>query len=145
MKVAVSVMGNGMEQQVSPVFGRCNGFMVAELVGKESKKGNFVPNKSAGAAMGAGIAAAQQIAEVGVQAVIAGNFGPNAFMVLHQAGIKCYQAVEMSVEQALKQLSEGKLQQASQASAPGHFGMGTGRGAGMGSGRGAGRGRGPPM
>ncbi len=157
MKVAISAMSEDLEQQVNPVFGRCPGFVIVEIDGKEIKGHSFVPNPAAQSGMGAGIAAAQAVASQGVQAVVSGNIGPNAFMVLNQSGIKVYQVQGLSIEQAAKQLGEGTLKEMSAASAPGHFGMGAGRdpgpgrgaggGAGRGAGRGngAGRGRGPPM
>jgi len=152
MKVAISAMSEDLKQEVNPVFGRCPGFVIMEIDGREIKEHSFVPNAAAQSGMGAGIAAAQAVASQGVQAVVSGNIGPNAFMVLNQSGIKVYQTVGLSVEQAIKQLAEGKLQEMSAASAPGHFGMGAGRGPGLGRGagrgaggrRGAGRGRGPP-
>jgi predicted Fe-Mo cluster-binding NifX family protein len=140
MKVAISAISGDTKQPVSPVFGRCPGFVIAETEGKQIKEHSFVPNAAAQSAMGAGIAAAQTVASQGVQAVISGNIGPNAFMVLNQSGIKVYQVTGLSIEQAVQQLAEGKLQEVPAASAPGHFGMGAGRG--LGSGRGAGRGAG---
>jgi len=146
MKVAISASSGDLKQLVNPVFGRCPGFIIAEIEGKEVKGHSFVPNAAAQSGMGAGVAAAQAVASQGVQAVVSSNFGPNAFMVLNQSGIKLYQAQGLSVEQAVKQLGEGTLKEMSAASAPGHFGMGAGRGAGAGPGRGgraAGRGAGP--
>jgi len=151
MKVAVSATTNDLSQPINPVFGRCLGFIIAELDGKEIKTHSFLPNLAAQTGMGAGIAAAQTVANEGVQAVISGNFGPNAFMVLNQSGIKVYQVFGLSIEQAIQQFAEGKLQEMPAASAPGHFGMGAGRGTGLGrgaggrgrAGRGFGGGRGP--
>jgi len=153
MKIAVSATSGDLSQPVNPVFGRCPGFVIAEVEGTGIKTQSFLPNPAAQTGMGAGIAAAQAVASQDVQAVISGNVGPNAFMVLSQSGIKIYQAAGLSVEQAIKQLAEGKLQEMPAASAPGHFGMGGGRGAGFGRGaggrgrgrRGFGGGRGPPM
>ena len=137
MKIAISAISDDLEQQVNPVFGRCPGFLIVEVEGKELGKHSFVPNAAAQAGMGAGVAAAQAVAQQGVQAVISGNFGPNALMVLKQSGIKIYQASGLTANQAVKQFIEGKLQEIKAPSVEGHFGMGAGRGAG--------RGRGPPM
>lgn len=140
MKIAISAASNDLKQPINPVFGRCPGFLIIEIEGKEIKGHSFFPNAAAQAGMGAGIAAAQTVAGQGVQAVISGNVGPNAFMVLSQSGIKVYQAFGLSAEQAIQQLAEGKLQEMPAASAQGRFGMGAGRGAGFGRGTG-GRGR----
>ncbi len=153
MKIAVSAESNDLEQQVNLTFGRCPGFLIIEIEGKEIKEHSFIENQAMENPMGAGIAAAQTVANQEVQAVISGNIGPNAFMVLNQSKIKVYQAFGLSVKQAIEQLNEGKLQEMSVASASGHFGtksstgpgFGKGVGRGAGTGRGFGRGRGPPM
>ncbi len=148
MKVAVSATSEDIKQPVNPVFGRCPGYIIAEIDEKKVMKTKFVQNPGASSGTGAGIAAAQAVVSQAVQAVISGNFGPNAFMVLQQAGIKIYGTVGLTVEQALQQLAEGKLEEAGNSTVPGHFGMGAGRGFGLGArgetdrGLGAGRGMG---
>ena len=154
MKVAVSAFSADLSQQVNPVFGRCPGFIIAEIEEKEIKNTNYIANNAMNSPRGAGIAAAQQVASQGVQAVITGNTGPNALMVLQQTKIKIYQAAGLVVEDALKQFIDGTLPEISAATGPGFApgagrGMGAGKGQGMGAGRGqgmgAGRGRGPPI
>jgi predicted Fe-Mo cluster-binding NifX family protein len=142
MKVVFSVSGKGLEQLVSPVFGRCRGFEVLEIEGSKVKESSFLPNPAFSAGMGAGIAAAQAVAEAGAEAVVTGNVGPNAFMVLNQAGIKVFRASGISVEDAAKRIGEGSLPEMAGSNVPGHFGMGPGFGRGGGFGRG--RRRGPP-
>ncbi len=144
MKVAVSAVSEDIKQPVNLVFGRCPGYVIAEIDEKEVRETKFVQNPGMNTGMGAGIAAAQVVASQGVQAVISGNVGPNAFMVLQQSEIKVYRVASASVEQALQQFAEGKLEEVKGSTAPGHFGMGkgTGRGAGAGTGRGMGRGAG---
>ena len=163
MKVAVSAVSEDIKQPVNLVFGRCPGYVIAEIDGKKVKETKFVQNPGISTGMGAGIAAAQAVASQGVQAVISGNVGPNAFMVLKQSEIKVYRVVDLTVEQALQQFAEGKLEEVKDSTATGHFGIeqgqrmgsgarmgqetgrGMGQGAGAGQGRGAGRGRSPQM
>jgi len=57
-----------------------------------------VPNSSIGAAHGAGIGAAQSVAQLGVKAVLTGQVGPNAHMALSQAGISVYTGAAGTVE-----------------------------------------------
>ena len=148
MKIAVSAVSQDLEQQVNPIFGRCSGFLIIEIEGKEIKEHSFIENQAMKNPMGAGIAAAQTVASQGVHAVISGNIGPNALMVLNQSKIKVYQAFELSVKQAIEKLAEGKLQEISVASGLGRFGMqesqglGFRKGAGRGAGTGFGKGRG---
>jgi len=145
MKIAVSVESNDLEQQVNPVFGRCSGFLIIKIEGKEIKEHSFIENPAMKNPMGAGISAAQTIASQKVEAVISGNVGPNALMVLNQSGIKVYQASGLTVKQAIENLIEGKLQELSDASTSSHFGIRGGAfGFGRGAGKGFGRGRGSP-
>ncbi len=123
MKIAVTVASNDLKQKVNFVFGRCPGFLIIEVKGKKIKKKEFIENKAKDGAMGAGIAAAQTIANQGIKAVISGNIGPNAFRVLHESKIKVYQVSELSVEDAIQQFSEGKLKETNINSATGHFGL----------------------
>ena len=142
MKVAISAVSDDIKQPVNLVFGRCPGYVIAEIDGKEIKETKFVQNPGMSTGMGAGIAAAQAVTSHNVQAVISGNVGPNAFMVLQQSEIKVYRVADLTVEQALQQFAEGKLEEVKGSTAPGHFGMGQGRGMGSGAGMGQGTGRG---
>ena len=109
---------------------------------KEIKGSSVVPNPAMSAAGGAGIMAAQAIIDQGVNAVITGNCGPNAYRIFAQAGIKVYLG-SGRVEDAVKALLEGKLQEMGSPTGPAKFGMGRGRGMGGGFGRGGGYGREP--
>jgi len=76
LKVAVSSTGPDLDATVSPRFGRCPYFVIVETatMGYEA-----ITNNSANNASGAGIAAAQEVASRGIDAVLTGRFGPNAF------------------------------------------------------------------
>jgi len=150
MKVAVCSMGNTLDSPVDPRFGRCANFVIVDTDTME-----FTVESNPGALMGqgAGIQAAQLLSGRGVDAVVAGNFGPNAFQVLAAASIRIYLGVGGTVRQAVEQLQSGALQEVTGATVASHFGMGqgiqpgTGTGPGMGGfgggmGRGGGRGRG---
>ena len=76
MKIAISATGLTLEDEVDPRFGRCQHFIVADT---ETKEFEALDNSSATAAGGAGISAAQMIAGKGVEAVLTGNCGPNAY------------------------------------------------------------------
>jgi predicted Fe-Mo cluster-binding NifX family protein len=96
-----------------------------------------VPNASMNAPSGAGIGAAQAVAQRGVEAVLTGNLGPNATTVLSQAGIVMYTGATGSVRQAVEALKSGELSQAPSVGAGG-IGYARGRGGGRGMGRGMG-------
>jgi predicted Fe-Mo cluster-binding NifX family protein len=145
MKIAVATTSGGLEDNVSPVFGRCSTYTLVEVEGENIKKTEIIPNQVASAMGGAGIQAAQLIASQGSEAVIAGNFGPNASTVLIQASVKMVQA-QGNVKDAVVKYANGQLQSVSEPTTPMNAGrgggMGGGRGGGMGRGRGGGRGGG---
>ena len=73
------------------------------------------------APQGAGIQTGQNVANLGVEAVITGNVGPNAFRVLNAANIKIFLAAQETVEQAMTAFKEGRLQDVQQANVAGHW------------------------
>ena len=85
MKIAISATGSTLDAEVDPRFGRCQYFIIAD---PQTMEFEVVDNSSAMAAGGAGISAAQMIADKGVEAVLTGNCGPNAYQVLSAAGIR---------------------------------------------------------
>jgi len=132
VKVAVSSTGGSLDSVVDPRFGRCGVFLVVDT---ETMKHQAVPNSSIGAAHGAGIGAAQAVAQLGVKAVITGQVGPNAHMALSRAGITIYTGASGTVESAVNQFKSGALRTAASPTVGGHFGQGGGRGTGQGRGR----------
>ena len=131
MKVAISATGPTLDADVDPRFGRCQYFIIADL---ETMQIEAMDNSSATAAGGAGISAGQAIAGKGVQAVLTGNCGPNAYQVLSSSGIQVITGVSGKVKEASEGYKSGKFQTSAQANVPDHFGMGMGRGRGMNTG-----------
>jgi predicted Fe-Mo cluster-binding NifX family protein len=139
MKVVVSATGEDLSAQVSPVFGRCPTLI---FIDTQTMEFEAVPNPAIAAAGGAGIQAAQFVVNMGAQAVLTGNVGPNAFNVLQAAGAQIYPVLAGTVQQAIDAYESGQLQPVSGATSGTHGGMGMGRGMGRGGGCGMGRGMG---
>ena len=139
MKIAISATGPTLDAEVDPRFGRCQYFIIAD---PETMESEAIDNASATAAGGAGISAAQMIAGKGVEAVLTGNCGPNAYQVLSPAGIKVITGVSGKIRDAVQSYKSGNLEGSTQPNVPGHFGMGAGPGMGGGFGRGGGGGMG---
>ncbi|HEY55165.1 MAG TPA: dinitrogenase iron-molybdenum cofactor biosynthesis protein, partial [Dehalococcoidia bacterium] len=143
MKIAISATGQSLDAEVDPRFGRCQYFIIAD---PQTMEFEAVDNSSAMAAGGAGISAAQAIAGKGVEAVLTGNCGPNAYQVLSSAGIQVITSVSGKVKDVIESYRSGEFKTSSQPNVPDHFGMGAdpsmGAGPGMGAGFGMGRGRG---
>ena len=138
MKVAVSATGENLDAQIDPRFGRCQYFIIVDV---DSMKYEAVQNESAMASGGAGIQAAQSVAGMGVEAVITGNVGPNAFQTLSASGIKIITGASGIVKDAIGRYKSGELKETPSPTVGGHFGMGKGGGRGGGGGMGGGRGR----
>ena len=141
MKIVVSSSGPDMESQVDVRFGRCPYFMVVDVEDKKIKGHKAVENTSAQQMGGAGMTAAQTVAELKADAVITVNMGPRAFIVFKQLGIDMYLGTG-TVRKAVEDFVAGRLKKIGDATGPGHMGMpGFGPGGGMGSGPGRGMGR----
>jgi len=121
MKIAISSDGNTIESKVDQRFGRCRYFLVVELENREIKEIKAVENKGTMQGHGAGIKAAQQVADLGVKSVITGNLGPNAAGVLDKLNIKSYQASGMAKE-AVDDFIYNKLEEITEIAEP-HSGM----------------------
>ena len=119
MKIAISAAGTTLAAQVDPRFGRCAQYLIVDT---ESEDFELLPNAAATAGSGAGIQAAQTIVESGVQAVISGNVGPNAYQVLEAAGIPTYTVNNQSLAQALAAFKAGELNPVGGATNAAHSG-----------------------
>lgn len=137
MKVVITSTGSTMEDEVDPQFGRCRTFLVADT---EKDEVQAISNEAAIQGGGAGIQAAQRVADLAPGAVITGQLGPNSARVFQTAGIPVYVGASGSARQALEAFKAGRLKQFQEAGQG--MGPGTGRGAGAGRGRGMGKGRG---
>jgi predicted Fe-Mo cluster-binding NifX family protein len=132
MKIAISATGPELSAQVDPRFGRCQYFIIVD---PDTMEFETLENSGAVAGGGAGIATAQNITGRGIEAVLTGNCGPNAYEVLEAAGIKVVTGVSGKVQDAVQDYKAGKLKASSQPNVSGHFGMGGGMGRGRGMGR----------
>ena len=134
MKIAITSSGDNLDSQMDPRFGRCQYFVIVD---PDTMDFEAMQNESAMASGGAGIQAAQTIVNIGINAVISGNVGPNAFEVLSASGIETMTGASGTVRHALELYKSGSLQSAAGATVSSHAGM-----AGMDSRQGAGQGKG---
>ncbi|MCW8802482.1 MAG: NifB/NifX family molybdenum-iron cluster-binding protein [Candidatus Bathyarchaeota archaeon] len=124
MKICVSASSNTLDANVDPRFGRCPYFVIVD---SETMESEVVSNDSTNASHGAGIQAAQTVANTGATVVITGNVGPNAFKVLSATGIKVITGVSGSIKEAVEKYKNGELQETTNPTVGGHFGMGKGQ------------------
>lgn len=127
MKIAISATGKDLDCQIDPRFGRCQYFIFVDSVTMEFEAAEKEGLMASG---GAGVQAAQLIVQKGAKALITGNLGPNAASALSAAGIKVHLVPGGTIREVTEAFKAGKLQEASGATVPPHFGMGGGRGRG---------------
>jgi predicted Fe-Mo cluster-binding NifX family protein len=108
MRIGISANGKNLEDTISEVFARCPFFIIAEIENGKIKSFKAVKNEAGGRAGGAGIFAAQLMAEKDVKAVITKNIGLRAFEVLKQFNIEVYQG-EGEIKKAIEEFIQGKL------------------------------------
>ena len=127
MKICISAVAKSLDAQLDPRFGRCPYFVIVD---DKTMQFESVPNMASGAMGGAGIQAAQTIANREVKVLITGSVGPNAFQALSNAGIKIMTGAFGTVREVIEKYKRGELKETGAPTVGGHFGMGRGRGHG---------------
>ncbi|MCK4553993.1 NifB/NifX family molybdenum-iron cluster-binding protein [Candidatus Parcubacteria bacterium] len=127
MKIAISSTGKNLESEIDARFGRCPYFLIVEIDDKEiSAKGGSafggksvkaIENTAAGQMGGAGITAAEIVANEKVSAVITTNLGPRALSVFEQFRIKIYQG-QGKIKDAIQKFIKGELTEITNSTGP---------------------------
>jgi predicted Fe-Mo cluster-binding NifX family protein len=154
MKIAISSSGKILDSPLDPRFGRCACFLVVDPADMSYE---VFDNQNAAQSSGAGIQAAQFLADKNVSAVITGNVGPNAVQTLSAAGIEIFTQQQGTIREVVERYKNNRLNPTAQSTVGRHFGKGGGgfgggigtrtvagggRGLGQGAGRAMGRGGG---
>jgi len=121
MKIFVSAVSDSLDAEVDPRFGRCPYFAIVDT---ETMAFESIPNTASSSMGGAGIQAAQLVADRGAKVLITGNIGPNAFQALSAANIKVITGAFGSVREAIEEYKSGELKETGAPSVRGHFGRG---------------------
>jgi len=120
MKVAVTSRGTTWDDAVDPRFGRCPNFVIVET---DDMSLEAIKNSNAAAGGGAGIQSAQLVADKGVNTVLTGNCGPNAFRTLEAAGIEVVVGAAGTVREAVEAYKAGNLKASGGPNVESHAGM----------------------
>lgn len=120
MKIAISCLGQTLDDKMDQRFGRAAFFLIVD---SETLNFSVIDNAAQAASGGAGIAAAQSLLDVQIEAVITGQVGPNAMNVLKASDIPIYQGTADSALANIQAFQAGKLSIIAN-SGPSHFGMG---------------------
>ncbi|MCB2229793.1 NifB/NifX family molybdenum-iron cluster-binding protein [bacterium] len=119
MKIAVSAQGSDLTSAVDPRFGRAAHFIIYDT---DNKTFDLIDNaENIAAAQGAGIQAAQQIAQHAVDVVVSGNMGPKAFQALQAAGVQMVSWCDGTVAEAVELVEKGELKPITEANTRGHW------------------------
>nr|WP_321496511.1 NifB/NifX family molybdenum-iron cluster-binding protein [uncultured Methanolobus sp.] len=107
MKICVTAKGSDLDASVDPHFGRCNSFLVVD---SETMDFQSIENDQGSASGGAGIQAAQQVIGNGINVLITGSVGPNAFSLLESENIEMKIVSGGSVKEAIEAYKAGSLE-----------------------------------
>ena len=119
MKVVITSQGNDLASEVDLRFGRAKWLIVFD-----TETGDFQAHDNKlnlNAAQGAGIQTGRNVANLGADAVITGNVGPNAFKTLSAAKVKIFLVEKKTVQQAVDSYKSGELREVDQANVEGHW------------------------
>jgi len=119
MKLAITSQGKELSSEIDLRFGRAKWLIVFDL-----ETGDFQAHDNElnlNASQGAGIQTGQNIANLGADAVITGNIGPNAFKTLDAAKVKIFLAEKQTVQQAIDLYKADELKEVEQANVKGHW------------------------
>ena len=119
MKVAITAQGKELSSEIDLRFGRAKWLIVVDTESDDFQAHDNAVNLNA--AQGAGIQTGQNIANLGVEAVITGNVGPNAFKTLNAADIKIFLAEKQTVQETIDSFTAGELKEIDQANVEGHW------------------------
>ena len=121
MTICITSTGDTLDHEVDPHFGRSTYFI---FVDTETLEHEAIPNPNTELGGGAGIQSGQLMSSRGVDTVLTGNVGPNAYRTLQAAGVRVYTGVYGTVQEAVRRFKKGEFPSAEGPSVGSKFGMG---------------------
>ena len=119
MKIAITSTGPNLEDEMDRRFGRAQMFLIVDT---ETGQYTAVDNKqNLEAAQGAGIQAAGTVVDQGVEVLITGHCGPNAYKTLQAAGVKVIVGARGTNAEVVEQFKNGQLSETSGPDVEGHW------------------------
>jgi len=107
VKICVTAQGRDINAQIDPRFGRCQYFL---MVDTDTLSCEAVENSNREAGGGAGIRSGQTMSANGVQAVLTGHMGPNAFRTIASEGIQVFLGMTGNVREVVENFKQGRYQ-----------------------------------
>jgi predicted Fe-Mo cluster-binding NifX family protein len=119
MKIAVTSKGKEFDSDTDPRFGRAAYILIVDT---ETFEFEVLDNKeNVNAFKGAGIQASTMVINKGVEVLLTGYCGPNAFKTLQAGGVKVVNDISGTVKNAVTLFNGGKLKYSDGANADGHW------------------------
>jgi len=119
MKIAVTSQGKELSSEIDPRFGRAKWLLLVDT--QTGVSGAYDNTVNLNIVQGAGIQTGQNVANLGAEAVITGNVGPNAFKTLNAANIKVFLSKAKTIQEAIGLFKAGDLDEVKQANVEGHW------------------------
>ncbi|MBM7556389.1 NifB/NifX family molybdenum-iron cluster-binding protein [Halanaerobacter jeridensis] len=121
MKIVVTAADdNGLKAKLDSRFGRASYFA---FVDTKDDSVEFIKNDAKNASSGAGVQAAQTVADTGADVLISGNIGPKAFDGLSRTDLEIYSGPEESIQKVIDEYQLGNLEQLESATKSAHAGL----------------------
>jgi predicted Fe-Mo cluster-binding NifX family protein len=118
MKIILTTSSPDLNSDIDPRFGRGANFLVVDA---ETLAWQAHPNPGVSASGGAGSLAAQFVAKEKAQAVISGDFGPNAYEALEAGGVAMYLfGKSRTALDAIQRFKAGQLERVTGPTGRGH-------------------------
>jgi predicted Fe-Mo cluster-binding NifX family protein len=118
MKIILTATSPTINSNIDMRFGRGAHLIVVD---PDTLEWQAYPNPGGGASGGAGTLAAQFVANQHAEAVISGDFGPNAYSALQAAGIAMYLfGASTTVKEAIEHFKGGQLERVGAPTGQGH-------------------------
>ncbi|MBP2026765.1 putative Fe-Mo cluster-binding NifX family protein [Acetoanaerobium pronyense] len=108
MKIVIPVENKEINSDTCNSFGRAPYFLIYDT---ENRKKIYLDNNAAETSGGAGVKAAQTIADNNIDIVITAKCGENAYEVLKGSDIKIYKKILDKADENLIAFREGKLEE----------------------------------
>ena len=119
MKVAVTSQGKELSSEIDPRFGRAKWLLLVDT--ETEVAGAYDNTVNLNLAQGAGIQTGQNVVNLGAEAVITGNIGPNAYKTLSKANVKVYLSEIKTIQEAVESFRAGELNEVQEANVEGHW------------------------
>ena len=119
MKVAVTSQGKELSSEIDPRFGRAKWLLLVDT--ETEVVGAYDNTVNLNLAQGAGIQTGQNVVNLGAEAVITGNIGPNAYKTLSTANVKVYLSEVTTIQEAVESFRAGELNEVQEANVEGHW------------------------